>query len=243
MPDQQQNISHGPVVIITGHSRGIGRALFQKLTPGDQVAGLAGISRTSTEFSVSPQVMSLCGDVSSQSNVLAMVEQVVARFGKLTVLVNNAAICPVAAITERDNRPWIETVSVNLVGAYFCVRAALPAIMASGGGRIINVLSDASVRSAPGLSAYGASKAGLAALTRTLANELQDSGVLIYGYIPGNVRTEMNPGGRRRPAAVAEELARLIFEVDEPNGTIFLPGDNDIPLHCEPAFAAAEEVA
>jgi NAD(P)-dependent dehydrogenase (short-subunit alcohol dehydrogenase family) len=187
----------GKVVFVTGAARGIGRAIALELARrGARVAGGVRKPADAEELAaalaaVSPGHMAVPCDVSRYDEVEAAVAAARARFGQLDVLVNNAGvITPVSRLAEADPAEWAANITVNLVGAMYACRVALPDLLASGGA-IINVSSGAASRALEGWSAYCAGKAGLAMLTQSLHLEYGPAGLRAYGLRPGTVDTEM----------------------------------------------------
>lgn len=220
----------GLVILLTGHTTGIGKALWDRLAGGArgrdgvEVAGVVGLARSARPEHSTERLVHVCGDVASQGDCQRAVATAVAQFGRLDVLVNNAALCGPTPLTSAP-RNWVETISVNLVGTYFCTQAALPHLLRSDcGGTVINLLSAEAFNGTPGLSAYSVSKAGLVALTRSLARELASTSMRVFGYAPGHVRTRMNPHAGRESTAAADDLLKLLIRRDVPSGSLFGPG-------------------
>jgi meso-butanediol dehydrogenase/(S,S)-butanediol dehydrogenase/diacetyl reductase len=185
----------GKVAIVTGAGSGIGRAVAlrfaaegAKLVVNDLVADAA--QRVAKEIEAAGgTALPFPGDVGDSSQVDALVRAATARFGRLDVLVNNAAAVlpgPVEALSDAD---WRRTQAVTLDGVFFGIRAALPVMAAQGGGSIINVSSGAAVAGEPGLGAYGAAKAAVVNLTKTAAVENAARGVRVNCILPGPIET------------------------------------------------------
>ncbi len=183
------------VALITGATRGIGRAIAARLhTLGASVAVNArGAERAEAAArAIGDDVLAVPGDVTSASDVASMMGAVIARFGRVDVLVNNAAVAystPLDSIAEDE---WRHTLDVNLTGPFLCVRAVIEPMRARKFGRIINIASLAgrSVSVVAGAH-YTASKAGLIGLTRAAARELGPHGITVNAICPGYINTEM----------------------------------------------------
>lgn len=189
----------GRVALVTGASRGIGRAIALELAR--RGATVVAMSRTveSAEALAEDlaQVNDLgwtpIGDVRNYAEVEAAAAGTIERFGRLDVLVNNAGVIePIAFLDTVDPGVWAECIMVNLVGALHGCRAALPLMLGRGGGVIINISSGAASSPREGWSAYCASKAGLAMLTQSLTLEFGGRGIMAYGLRPGVVDTDMH---------------------------------------------------
>ena len=158
------------VVVITGASRGIGAAAARAFAAeGARVAllarSVAEVERIAAE--IGPAAMAMGCDVADFAAVSGAIAAVMARFGRLDVLVNNAGVIePIARLAEADVAEWGRAQDVNLKGVFHGMRAAIPVMRAQGGGTIITVSSGAAVRALEGWSAYCASKAGALMLTQ-----------------------------------------------------------------------------
>lgn len=180
--------------LVTGASRGIGRAIAESaLAAGDKVAILArGADVEILAAELGANCMACRADVADAEAVAAAVEAVVAHWGTVDVVVNNAGLHRGGRIGRIPLADWDSVVDVNLRGAVNVIRAADPHLGA--GSAVINVGAVVGFRGFPGDSAYAASKAGLAGLTRALAIEFAARGVTVNLVIPGLVLTEMTSG-------------------------------------------------
>ena len=167
----------GKVALITGASQGIGAATARELSK--QGASVVLLSRNkenceniANEIQDSGnKALAIRCDVSIFKEVKSAIQKVVEVFGGLDVLINNAGVIePIASIPESDPKSWTDAVSINLFGAYYMVKAALPFF--GDAGVIINIGSGAANKPQEGWSAYCASKAGLSMLTRSIALEI-----------------------------------------------------------------------
>ncbi len=189
------------VVAVTGAARGIGLAICREIVDDGQY--VIAILRNSARVSEVQAVLGEHGravvcDVGSDRSVVELFANIRRQEGRLDVLINNAGIIePIGRISETDAAQWATAIDVNLVGAYRCVRAALPLLLAnppdSDGqrGLIINLSSGAAHRPQEGWSAYCASKAGLAMLGRAIDLEYGSLGIAVTGFAPGVVDTGM----------------------------------------------------
>lgn len=188
----------GKVVIITGASRGIGEAAAEAMAAAGATVMLA--ARDGARAGAVAQRIVAAGgkasaracDVSSYAEVEKLVAETIGRFGRLDVLVNNAGVIePIASLLDGDPAEWARNIEINLIGAYYAVRAVLPPMVAAGGGTIINVSSGAAIRPLEGWSAYCTGKAGLHMMTRAIALETGDKGIRVFGFQPGTTDTDM----------------------------------------------------
>ncbi|HXT80302.1 MAG TPA: SDR family oxidoreductase [Acetobacteraceae bacterium] len=188
----------GKVVIVTGASRGIGAAAAAALAKeGAKVMLAARDGKLAAE--VAQAIVAGGGiaaaracDVSDYASFAAVADEVASRFGRVDALVNNAGVIePIASIAESDPVAWGRNIAINLTGAFHPVRAVLPAMIAAGGGTIVNVSSGAAIRPLEGWSAYCSAKAGLAMLTQAIALETAGQGVRVFGFQPGTTDTDM----------------------------------------------------
>ena len=132
-------------------------------------------------------------DVSDWSAVQHLVGETQRRFGKIDALINNAGVIePVASTADSDPTAWARSIEINLIGAYYAIRAVLPPMLAAGEGIIVNVSSGAAFNPQAGWSAYCSGKAGLAMLTRQIALEHAAQGIRVFGFQPGPTDTDMH---------------------------------------------------
>jgi NAD(P)-dependent dehydrogenase (short-subunit alcohol dehydrogenase family) len=203
----------GKVVLLTGASRGIGEAAARAFAAaGAKVALVARsadrIDRIAAE--IGPSAIALPCDVSDYAQVEAAVAACVAAFGRLDVLINNAgAIDPIALIAEADPEGWGRVIDINLKGPFHGIRAALPGMLAQGGGQIITISSGAAHNPAEGWSHYCASKAGVHMLNQVLHKEYGAQGIRAHTLAPGTVATEMQ---REIKASGINPISRLNWE-------------------------------
>jgi len=198
----------GRKAIVTGGSGGLGAAIAARLR--DSGAAVANLDRT-RPAAESADFFFPC-DVTDAAAVETAVRRCLEAFGRLDILVNNAGIAAeVAPVTAASLEAWRQVIEVNLTGAFICCRAVVPHMTARGYGRVVNIASLRG-REAPALSgAYAASKAGLMALTRTLAKEVATRGVLVNCVAPTAFEGGMSDGDDL--AAGAEARAAIIARI------------------------------
>ena len=187
------------LALITGGGRGIGRAIALAFARAG--ARIAVVARTEAEVArVAEEIKVGCGvetlhapcDVADARDVARVFALVNERFGRgCDILVNNAGIAESAPLVQTDDELWQRHLGVNLSGTFYCTRAALPAMLARGWGRVINVASIAGKTGAPYIAAYAASKHGVLGLTRAAALEVATKGVTVNAICPGYVDTDM----------------------------------------------------
>jgi len=183
------------IVVITGASRGIGAAAARQFAAaGARVALLA---RGSVEINavakeIGDRAIAHGCDVSDGAQVQAAINSISAKLGPVDVLVNNAGVIqPISHLDAADPAEWTQAVAINLNGVFHGIHAVLPAMLANGGGTILNVSSGAANSAIEGWSAYCASKAGAAMLTGCMDKEYRGRGIRCMGLSPGTVATEM----------------------------------------------------
>ncbi|WP_151720245.1 SDR family oxidoreductase [Gemmobacter serpentinus] len=182
------------VVAITGASRGIGATAARYFA--DAGARVALIARDATALAqlaqeIGPQILALPCDITEWAAVEAAFAQIRAEWGRLDVLVNNAGVIdPIARLWEADPAAWARLIDVNLTGVFHGMRAALPLLRGAKRPSVLTLSSGAAHRPLDGWSAYCASKAGAAMLTRALHEE-EGSWLRVMGLSPGTVATDM----------------------------------------------------
>ena len=200
----------GKVALVTGASRGIGRAIAEAyLQEGAKVAlcarSLAELETLAEAWNRKDRrAIALKCDVTSREEVALALEEVERSWGKLHILVNNAGISgrtPLSAPGEDTDVLWDRILATNLSGSYLVTRHALP-LMSSGDGRIVNMSSVLGRFGVPGYAAYCTAKHGILGFTRALALELAPRGITVNALCPGWVETDMADQGIRETAAV-----------------------------------------
>ncbi|HEV8631188.1 MAG TPA: SDR family oxidoreductase [Thermoanaerobaculia bacterium] len=235
----------GKVALVTGASRGIGRATAQLLAArGATLAVHYQSRREAAEETLALLAgtghASFAADLAREDEVAALVPAVVTRLSGVDILINNAAIYeahpPATASAEQWRAAWRRTLAIDLLAPAHLCHAAVATMRQRGGGRIVNVSSRGAFRGEPDAPAYGAAKAGLNAMSQSLARALAPHGIFVFVVAPGWVETDMaepylaGPGGdeirAQSPlgrAARPEEIAMTIAFLAGP-GTDYLTG-------------------
>jgi ketoreductase len=196
------------VALVTGGSRGIGKAIARALAAeGAKVAICArdGDAARKAADEISPgggRVLGFPADVSRKPDVRDLLTKIVARWGQIHILVNNAGVNARVPIGSEDDDRWLRVLHVNVVGTYYVTREVLRSMPAHGGGRIINISSVLGRFGVPGYTAYCTAKHGIIGFTRALALELADQGITVNAICPGWVETDMADRGMAETAAV-----------------------------------------
>jgi NAD(P)-dependent dehydrogenase (short-subunit alcohol dehydrogenase family) len=191
------NLSGRRVVLVTGGSRGIGRAVAEKFLEEGAAVVIAArtpaeVRAAAAELGRAGPVLGVAGDVARETDVHRIVRRAERISGALDVLVNAAGRqAPIGAFAGVDLRRWRENIEVNLIGTALCCRAVLPGMIARGRGKIINFSGGGANSARPNFSAYAAAKAGIVRFTETLAEELGPRHIQVYAVSPGAVRTRL----------------------------------------------------
>jgi len=203
----------GKVVMITGASRGIGEAAARIFAEaGARVVLLARGRERIAEIAgeIGEAALAIPCDISRYWEVETAVRSTVETFGRLDVLIGNAGVLqPIDHLETADPESWGHVIDVNLKGVFHGVRAAMPVMLAAGGGTILNVSSGAAHAPLEAWSAYCASKAGAAMVTRSAHLEGADRGLRVMGLSPGTVATQMQ---RDIKASGINPVSRLEWE-------------------------------
>jgi NAD(P)-dependent dehydrogenase (short-subunit alcohol dehydrogenase family) len=227
----------GKVVAITGASRGIGAAAARVFAEaGARVVLLARSGREIAEVAeeIGGEALAIPCDIGDAGAVQTAMQKIGAACGGLDVLIGNAGVIdPIARISDARPQDWSAAIDINLKGVFYGMRSAIPMLRARGGGTIITVSSGAAHNPLEGWSAYCASKAGAAMLTRAAHLEEAENGLRIMGLSPGTVATDMqvkikgsgiNPVSQLDPAVhiAADWPARALLWMCGPGGDAYL---------------------
>ena len=212
------NELQGRVALVTGAARNIGRAIALDLAAaGASVVVNAKTSRDEIEaLAAQLDGLAVLADVTDETAVARMVEQTIARYGRLDILVNNAALRAVEPVEEISFERWREVTGVILDGAWICARACLPYLTQSDLGSIVNIGGMSAHTGAAGRPHVVAAKAALVGLTRALAHDLAAKGVTVNCVVPGLIETKRSsPSAHHRESALGrrgtpEEVAGAV---------------------------------
>lgn len=230
----------GKVALVTGAASGIGRRIAERLAAEGAAVVLADRSGPAAEQAAAAlaaegrSARAVEGDVTHAADCQRMVEDATTHFGGLDVLVNSAGIGRGGPIAELPESDWDVVLDVNLKGTFLVCRAAFPALVARGGGAIINLASLAGMAASPGFGAYAASKAGVIQLTRVLAVEGAPQGIRANSLCPvwidtplleGYITRTPDPAATRRQMTAMIPLGRIGSVDDVAAAALFLASD------------------
>jgi NAD(P)-dependent dehydrogenase (short-subunit alcohol dehydrogenase family) len=234
----------GRVALVTGGGGGIGAAtcrLFAEEGARVAVVDRDGDAAARVAGSIRPagRALAIAADLARESEARRAVRETVGRFGRLDVLVNNAAVRLYGPITQATAESWESILGANLLAAAYCAKHAVPEMARRGGGSIVNVSSEAAVQGRPGMVQYDTTKGGLLAMTRAMAHDHAAERIRVNAICPGptltgfHVRRRAEVRGISREAAEAElraePTANLIGRQAEPAeiayGILFLACD------------------
>lgn len=220
----------GQVVLVTGGGRGIGAAIARACAGAGADVAIGYLDSDEGAEAVVASITALGrrarafpADVTDPGAVAGMVAGVLDHFGRLDSLVNNAGIMPEGSVVDLSLEEWRRVIDVDLTGAFICSQAVLPDMLARGSGNIVMISSRLGQIGFAGLSHYAAAKAGLLALTKSMAKELGSAGIRVNAVAPGVTVTDMTTDivegevGRKRLAelpagrfATADEVAASV---------------------------------
>ena len=188
----------GQVAVVTGASRGIGRACALELARQGADVVVNYLSNAEAAASCKAEIEALGakavtvqGDVSDADQAQALIDAAIEQFGKVDILVNNAGINRDRTISRLSVEEWDEVISTNLSGMFYCTKAVVAGMREQNYGRIVNISSVIGQMGNVGQANYGASKAGMVGFTRTAARELARNSITVNAVCPGFVTTDM----------------------------------------------------
>lgn len=224
------------VVIITGAGTGLGKdlaLLFAK--EGANVVGCGRrkekIQQLERELQAYPgQVLALSADVSQEQEVKSLVDKAVSRFGRIDVLINNAAVFENSSILETSLESWNYHFQNNVTSTFLMTRECIPVMRKQRSGQIINFTSGLAKTGANGFGAYSASKAAIEAFTYSIDEEERRNGIHAHVINPGVMKTNMQAIGTD-PKRVAGKLIRFVTEAPVPEGKVIQLDELDMEFH------------
>lgn len=226
----------GKIAFVTGASRGIGRSIALTLAEAgaDVAINYAGNAAAAEEVAAEIRKMGrraliLQGDVSQTEAAAAMLDAVVAEFGRCDILVNNAGITRDGLLMRMKEEDWDAVLNTNLKGVYNCTKATIKYMMKQKSGKIVNIASVVGIMGNAGQANYAAAKAGCIGFTKSVAKEVASRGITVNAVAPGLIATDMTSV---LPEKVVEEMAagiplkRAGQPVDVAKAVLFLVSDD-----------------
>lgn len=213
----------GKVALITGGARGIGRAIAEELAAGGATLAIVDVLKEVAEATAADfrgrgvTAEAFVANVANLADVERLFDEVLARFGQIDILINNAGITRDNLIMRMKEDEWDAVIAVNLKGTFNCIKAASRPMLKARSGRIVNIASVVGVMGNAGQANYSASKAGVIGLTKTAAKELASRGITVNAVAPGYIQTEMT--------GKLSEAAREAFLTVIPLARAGTPGD------------------
>ena len=219
-------------VLITGAAVGIGRAAAIKFAQGGANLVLTDINIKALESvkeeieTYTKNVLTIQCDVSDEERVYATVKEAESVFGKIDILINNAALWRCwAPFTDISSDEWRKFIDVNIMGVVYCTKAVLPKMLENSYGRIVNVASVAGVYGNANMVHYSATKGALIAMTKALAKEVTDKGVLVNCVSPGSVSPSGNKDMNYFENSELSFMGRTGTDMENANLICFLASD------------------
>jgi 3-oxoacyl-[acyl-carrier protein] reductase len=222
----------GQTTLVTGASRGIGRAIALELARAGAKVVVNYASSAEAAEAVVAQIIasggeawSYCANVADEEQVEAMIKAVLERHGAIDVLVNNAGITRDGLLMRMKTADWRSVIELNLTGVFLCTRAVSRSMLKARHGRIVNITSVVGLMGNPGQANYSAAKAGVIGLTRSTAAEFASRGVTVNAVAPGFIATDMTKDLQAEPIIAAIPLARLGQPEEVASAVRFLAAD------------------
>ncbi len=222
----------GQVAIVTGASRGIGSAIARELAAAGATVVVNYASSPDAANAVVAEIQAAGGqawahqaNVADEDQVEAMVKTVLAKEGRLDVLVNNAGITRDGLLMRMKSADWQSVIDLNLTGVFLCTRAVSRSMLKARSGRIINITSVVGLMGNPGQANYSAAKAGVIGLTRSSAAEFASRGVTVNAVAPGFIESDMTAELDKEPILKAIPLGRMGQPAEVASAVLFLAAD------------------
>lgn len=198
------------VALVTGASRGIGRAIALKLASMGAKVVIVDMSIDESPGSVVNEINSLGGEaialkanVTNSDDIKNVIQQILNKWGKINILVNNAGITRDNLLLMMKDQDWDDVINTNLKGTYLCTKTALRSMLRQDYGRIINLASIAGIMGNVGQANYSASKAGIIGFTKSISREIGSRGITVNAIAPGFIDTDMTA---KLPAQLKEKI-------------------------------------
>jgi 3-oxoacyl-[acyl-carrier protein] reductase len=227
------------VCLITGAARGIGKATAIKFSANGAKVVICDLDNTSVQETVSElseygEIIGFAVDVTKPDDIRRMVDEVIEKFGRIDVLINNAGITADAQLLKMTSEQFDKVIDVNLKGTFNCTKEVAPSMVQSGKGKIINISSVVGIFGNFGQTNYAASKFGVIGMTKTWARELGRKNINVNAVAPGFILTEMT---MKMPDNVLDmmkdksPLKKLGVPEDVANVCLFLASDESDFVH------------
>ncbi|NWF75102.1 MAG: 3-oxoacyl-[acyl-carrier-protein] reductase [Nitrospirae bacterium] len=204
----------GKVALITGGTKGIGKAIALSLADYGAKVIVNYISDAETAEQTRKEIEKINGfalafraDVSNYEEVQEMIDSIINKTGKLDILINNAGITRDSLLFSMKDDDWKKVIDINLTGVYNCCKAALRPMIAGHWGRIVNIISPSALLGRKGQTNYSASKGGILSFTRSLAREVARLGITVNAISPGVIETDLT---KNLDAKVRDDLLNMI---------------------------------
>jgi len=240
----------GKVAIVTGGNSGIGKAIVLALAKAGARIVIDYVVHPETTEALEREIAGLgdmaigvAADVSKTDQLQSLIDQAVAKFGRVDVMVNNAGVETRTSVLDTTEAQYDRVLSINLKSAFFGTQIAARQMLKQGdGGRIINITSVHEDWPMPGNTAYCLAKGGMRMLTRTAGVELAPHGILVVGVGPGAVATPINLSTMQDPSLMAKlnaaiPIGRMAQPEEIANVVVFLAGDGASYLTATTIFA------